>query len=100
MTSLKDFIKSQKNTNTLPAPKLQQAAIQVSGTLMALGVGISKENADEFGNQVMRLAASDEVMSELSQKLGKPHKTETEEEFVNRAKATLKSILKKNLTKK
>jgi hypothetical protein len=100
MDSLKNFIKKFDDKKALPAAKIQQPAIQIAGALMASGLSITKSSADKFGHEVNSLASSDEVISELSTKLGEPYQTETEEEFVNRAKSTLKNILKVKLKKK
>ena len=62
---------------------------------------LSKDNneASEFSNQVSELATSVEVINELSDEIGVPKNYETEDEFVERAKATLTKILKRKLSK-
>lgn len=60
---------------------------------------ISKEDATKFHDHAAQLATSDDVISELSNKLGVPKENETENEFVKRAKTILFDILQQKLIK-
>ena len=62
-------------------------------------ISLSRSDRDKFSSEVAQLASSDEVMSELSDSLGKPRECETENEFVDRAKSLFTNILKRKLTK-
>lgn len=58
----------------------------------------SKE--DKFVKEVSELATGDEVISRLGSELGSPREEETEAEFVDRGKNTLRKILRDILNQK
>ncbi len=101
MPNFKDFVNSLKNT-----PKAlngnsasNELATKISSSLILSSVNISNYEGDEFGNKVTKLAHSEEVLTELSSAIGMPEETESEDEFVERAKSTLTSILRSKLLK-
>jgi hypothetical protein len=102
MPSLKDFISAKKNTNDLLISKntLNSLTNKISGSILAAGVGISETDNEKFSSEVANLAHSDEVLEKLSNNIGKPKSGESENEFVNRAKASLANILRQKLMKK
>lgn len=62
-------------------------------TLTTLG----KSKASEFAREVKALASNQEFVAQLSKDIGEPKESETEDEFVNRAKQTMKNLLKAKL---
>ncbi|MFQ2147958.1 hypothetical protein ACK33U_04955 [Aeromonas jandaei] len=105
MSSLKDFIKSQKNkSQTLIGPSstlntnARALVNNISNYIVtANATSLSSSDSEKFGHEVVKIAYSDEVISELSREIGKPKESETEDEFVNRGKLTLANILRKKL---
>ena len=102
MTTLKDYLEKEKaarNTSlALPSSNTLENVIAkelIASTL----VKISNTEASDLSNKVSELATSVEVINELSDEIGVPKNYETEDEFVERAKATLTKILKRKLSK-
>lgn len=54
-----------------------------------------KKPVQEFSQDVSHYATSQEVIDEFSREIGPPHEYENEEQFVTRAKQTLKQMLRK-----
>lgn len=77
--------------------ELSEAKLAISATLRLAGVIVPKSRADDFSSKVIALTTSENIISELSEKVGVPLESETEEEFVRRASSTLKSILMSKL---
>ncbi|MCL1479677.1 MAG: hypothetical protein MH219_20235 [Marinobacter sp.] len=63
-------------------------------------MSVTKKQANEFSSEVMEISTSDKVIKELSEKVGTPLESETEDEFVQRASSALKSILMSKLGSK
>ncbi|MEV3814267.1 hypothetical protein [Aeromonas allosaccharophila] len=105
MSNLKDFIKSQQNKSQAligPSSTLttntRELANKISNCLVtAKTTSLSSSDSEKFGHEVVKVAHSDEVISELSREIGKPKESETENEFVNRGKLALANILRKKL---
>lgn len=91
MTSFEDFLKESKN---LPEIKAQTTAgiQQITGGIVS-GFNDTQAEKDKFSKEVANYVTSNEVISSLSDSIGKP-KDETEEEFVERASRVLRAILK------
>ena len=53
------------------------------------------EKAKEFAVEVKSFVESEEFKSELSSAVGEPFNTESEDEFVGRAKEAMRALLKK-----
>lgn len=77
--------------------ELSEAKLAISATLRLAEAIVPKSRADDFSSKVIALTTSENVISELSEKVGVPLESETEEEFVQRASSTLKSILMSKL---
>lgn len=114
MSDFKVFLKAKSKevvSRDAVLDKLSQdveSIIVNSGAMKTLGAkiistvsGFSQPNKAErkFSENVVVLANSDEVLTDLSAVIGKPEKTETEEEFVVRSKAALRTILRRKLEK-
>jgi hypothetical protein len=85
-------------TQALPSPNALEKDIVNQLTASPI-VRISNTEASVFSNKVSELTISAEVINELSDKVGAPMDHETEDEFVDRAKLTLKNILKIKLSR-
>lgn len=114
MSSLKDFVKNKqtadllstgedfvknKQTTNLPSTGEVKSAITASFSVNPELLTLSTSKKEQFTNKVTELVKSDEVLTELSEALGKPKKLESEEEFVKRGKLILARILKNKLAK-
>lgn len=101
MSNFKDFLKptnSSSDVQTLGqalAKNISAIKLHLSHTAL----DIPSDARNKFAHEVTKLAASDEVLTELSQSIGIPKKIETEDQFVMRAKSTLRNILKRKLMK-
>ena len=99
MTAFKKFLENAKlssdKSSALPTTEKLTNIISPSLT----GLSISNGEAVKFSAQIAELAKSPKVIDELSNELGSPKINETEDEFVDRAKITLKNILKRHLSK-
>lgn len=101
MASLKDFLKkteSNENGSALvPSSRKLQSLIlnEVNG---GSPIKVSIGEAEDFSRRVSELSTSDDVINDLSDRLGAPKDNETEDEFVSRAKAVLTEILKRKLS--
>ncbi len=83
--------KTQELSTTV-AVNIQQALLPAIGLSIGLG---NTQKVEEFSKGVANYATSGEVISSLSEKVGKPKENETEQEFVERASQILREILKK-----
>lgn len=100
MAMFKDYlekIKIAKDTSlTIPSSNILGIAIRKE--IVASTLEISNVKTSELSNKISELATSAEVINELSDEIGEPKNHETEDEFVERAKSTLKNILKRKLS--
>lgn len=102
MTTLKDYLEKEKaaRNTSLALPSSNTLENVIAKELIASPlVKISNTEASDLSNKVSELATSVEVINELSDEIGVPKNYETEDEFVERAKATLTKILKRKLSK-
>lgn len=99
MSDFKNFVRSRTGQKMINSSSSQNLATQISGTLAATTISISHSDREKFSSDVVQIANSDEVLTELSQSIGDPQKNESEDEFVERAKSTLTKILKSKLMK-
>ena len=101
MPNFKDFINSVEDNAKLLELRSSttKLASKISGSLVSAPIGLSNYESEKFGSEVSKLAHSDEVLTELSNEIGKPREVETEDEFVERAKSSLVNILRNKLLK-
>lgn len=99
MSNFKDFVKSKGRQKVISASSAQALTTQISGTLATTGLSISSNDREKFSSEVVQVANSDEVLTELSESIGDPKENESEDEFVERAKSTLANILNNKLMK-
>jgi len=88
----------KQDKNSLMVPSSEVLTNKVNAVLSVSPSFLSKNDAQEFSEKVSSLAVSSDVIDEFSSKIGLPKDNESEDEFVNRAKLTLKDILKKKLS--
>jgi len=104
--SLKQFVNKEAEqrpgdqSKTLPTKRKEEASLEISSTILAASMSLTKNQANEFSSKVMEVATSDNVIDELSEKVGTPLESETEDQFVQRASAVLKNILMSKLSSK
>lgn len=111
MNNFKDFWNNAEDQSALSSDSSSNSMALAAATQMSLGVASivsssidvvslfgennQQQKIDKFSSEVTEYATSDEVISELSNKIGEPKRTETEDEFVERASAVLRGILRK-----
>ena len=102
MTTFKSYLEKTKvaQNTSLALPSSKKLVNIISKELIESPLAnISNTDASELSNKVSELATSAEVINEFSDEIGVPKNHETEDEFVERAKATLTKILKRKLSK-
>ncbi|EIN9354758.1 hypothetical protein ACWOUW_004384 [Vibrio vulnificus] len=99
MSSFKDFVKSSHDQKVISSSSSKELTIQISGALVGTPASISSSDREKFASEVVQIAKSEEVLTELSESIGDPKETESEDEFVERAKSKLAKILKRKLMK-
>lgn len=110
MTKLKEYMEKEKMLESksvlIPSPNILAKVIEkdlIALPQMQLSnmgkMRFSSTEASIFSHKVSELATSTEVITELSNEIGVPTSHETEDEFVKRAKLTMKKILKRKLSK-
>lgn len=91
--SVKDYLVTKASALVL--------ANALTGVKSAVGlatvVSLGKTKASEFAEEVVALVSSEEFVAQLSDDIGEPTELETEEQFIARAKKTMKALLKSKL---
>jgi len=100
MKNLKLFLSAPVGTSDSKELALRNASTGIANALLSSGAVSTESKAAKFGQEVTKLAGSDEVISELSNEVGAPLSNESEDEFVARAKKTFKKILMAKLASK
>jgi hypothetical protein len=103
--TFKDFYESQGNIGASSPPfaaAMEIAAAGISASLIgaALKTGAMFPDAsrDEFGRKVAEVAYSDEFITQFSNEIGTPLSSESEDQFVQRAKAAMTKLLRDKLS--
>ena len=107
VTSFKDFFKSVKTTDTLLSISDSRAAIatKVCKEIAIIKstntdvLPISNSDIKSFGEYVSQRVHSDDFLDELSANIGTPKDNESRDEFIDRAKDTMKNLLRAKLFK-
>ncbi|MEJ2795762.1 hypothetical protein WAE56_20355 [Iodobacter sp. LRB] len=99
MRDFKEFVKSSQRKQIINSSSSQELTANISNTLAITALTISSGDRENFSSEVVKVANSDEVLTELSQSIGEPKEKESEDEFVERAKSALAKILKQKLIK-
>lgn len=120
MANFHEFSKSinTNNVHALPSKNESQRLVASNvkkelscpstlGTAMDVGLLVprsvlsnSYKKEEQFSEELSQLVHSDNFLDELSDKIGQPTEAETEDEFVDRAKTTMRQMLKNKLSKK
>ncbi len=96
MSDFKDFVRSKK-TKGITADHTKKLSTGIEKVLATSSMTIANSDRQKFAEEAINVAQSDEVLSELSDQIGKPAELESEDEFVNRSKKALSKILKEKL---
>ncbi|MGC5699137.1 hypothetical protein J4P02_02920 [Pseudomonas sp. NFXW11] len=91
--STKDYLVTKASTQVL-ANALTDVEFSVGSAAIAT---LGKTKAGEFAGEVVELVSNKEFLSQLSNDIGEPAEAETEEQFIARAKKTMKALLKSKL---
>lgn len=77
------------------ANKAADVVVKQVQTVVLGSYAADNEKATEFAVEVRSFVESEEFKSELSSSVGEPFNTESEDEFVGRAKEAMRTLLKK-----
>lgn len=101
MLTLKKFTKSHESNGDNIVSTRQLASKSVNAVLTTASVstvlGPKSTEICSFSDELAQKATSDEVLDELSSKVGTPKTNESEDEFVKRASEILHKILSKKM---
>lgn len=100
MKNLKEFLNAPVDISSSKEIALKNVSTGIVNAMLVSGAINSESKAKKFGREVTTLAGSDEIMTELSNKVGAPLLNESEDEFVARAKLSFKKILMARLSEK
>lgn len=94
-----DLINSSKSTQIEATTDKAYDLINtnLTGTLISGQLSLKSNEIDEFSRKLAKTATSDEVLDELSSKVGIPADNESEDEFVKRASDILYKLLSKKM---
>lgn len=84
-------------TNTRLAIVSTLAALSHANVRVGAISSLSTDAKTKFADSAAQVTASDEFITELSSNVGQPKTGETEDEFVERAKATMTALLREKL---
>jgi len=99
MIDLKSFVRLRKQGKDLILSTSKGLSRNLENEFDVSVLNLSKSDKEKFTSKVIEIVNSDDVLDELSQSIGQPNDEETEDEFVNRAKSTLRNILTKKFMK-
>ncbi|MGB4497268.1 MAG: hypothetical protein WBI40_01095 [Methylococcaceae bacterium] len=111
MSNFNDFLKSIKTGDSLPSKSESQKVVATAfndalvSTMASKSIGIERlfsgsgDKTLKFAEKVSELAHSDDFLNEFSDDIGLPKDNESEDDFVERAKSTMKTLLMKKLSK-
>lgn len=101
MSDFKNFVKAVKTSNSevaLLASKISDVlAVNTFGSSVLNSLSSSEK--EKFATKVSELTHSDMFLTELSNDIGLPTENESKDEFVDRAKKTMKGLLLRKLSK-
>lgn len=100
MKNLKEFLSGPVDASVSKELALKKASSDIASVVLVNEIVNSEKKSDKFAQEVTKLASSDQVILELSDKVGAPLPSESEDEFVARAKQSFKKILMARLSDK
>lgn len=97
MSSFNDFFKTVNTIDNSLITSRKEVATTISNSL--IGSLFSNSEREKFAAKVSEFAHSDDFLNEVSDDIGLPKDNESEDEFVERAKSTMRTLLMKKLSK-
>ncbi len=95
---------STPNTDQFPSPLkpvedsiYDSICAELATERISKSLELSKPEVQEFASTVSKLACDGKFINEFSDHLGAPSEGESEDEFVERAKSTMRYLLRKKL---
>ncbi len=102
--TFKEFYESKENPDLTAPPGINSVAMAASGIAACLagavltnGEQFPDESRNEFGKKVSEIAHSEEFINQFSDEIGAPLASESEDQFVQRAKSAMAKMLRKKL---
>ena len=103
MSTLIEFMQSQSQKGKDVALMKGASEIALSRSIEAslvLSPALTNHSEEaKFSHEVAEIVSGEEFISELSTKIGKPRSGESEDEFVDRAKNSLRDLLQRKVLK-
>ncbi|GGY33552.1 hypothetical protein GCM10011297_03170 [Bacterioplanes sanyensis] len=78
MKNLKEFMSATKDRSASKELALKNISTVVASVVLLSGVVSTKSKAEKFGQEVTKLAGSEDVISELSEEVGAPLSNESD----------------------
>ncbi|MDQ7091696.1 MAG: hypothetical protein Q9M50_13850 [Methylococcales bacterium] len=106
MSEFKEYFFAKKPKSlSLAHPSIQSSITAISGSIVGGlsfinslgGQSLPEKGKEKFANEVSSLAHSEGFIEEFSSIIKEPKKGETEDEFVNRAKKSMRKLLSEKL---
>jgi hypothetical protein len=99
-TTFKEFF-DKKQSKSEQTTKLANSLMTTITTFTTFSpfLNLSLSKKEKFCTEVSELVHSDDFLDEFSKVIDKPKDNESEDEFVDRAKRSMKSLLMKKLSK-
>lgn len=102
--SFKEFYESPDNPDRTALPGVGSVGMAAStisaslvGAVLTSGAKFPDASRDEFGMKVSEIAHSDEFIAQFSDVIGTPLASESEDQFVQRAKSAMAELLRNKL---
>ena len=99
MPSLKYYLDSGKKASKLFENTITTKLSTQVGHILASQGQASKSEIEAFKMEIVNLVNSEDLLTKLSNEIGSPRETESEDEFINRAQLSLSRLLRTELDK-
>ncbi|MDG0795657.1 hypothetical protein [Pectobacterium punjabense] len=96
MSKLKDIVNRNDPSQANAVTVLKENLLPSISTLNIIQLS-QPDKAEKFTEQAVKLITQDDFLDELETSIGLPRESETEDEFVSRAKSRMKALLTKKL---
>lgn len=99
MVDFKEFISTAKNSERRALPPSSSALVKVETSITTSiaktldHVPVKIEKKEKFAQKVSSLVSNEKFLTKLSDRIGKPQDTESEDDFVERSKKELRKML-------
>jgi hypothetical protein len=94
MKSLYDFIREKKATDPTSVPSTGSISEISKSLLQDAALPFASTEVAKLSDETAKLVNTDQFMDKLSEVVGTPKSGESEDEFVNRAKAAFRMVLR------